>query len=203
MEKIIFFIILLLVFPFIVWYWIVSLKRIYVRKKIDREIENYENMYDEGNLDIFRDLFLAIFTCGIVLYFLLSLGLEFMEGFNMDAFLLIRIMLSGGVFLIVFGLSLSFLPEIFPYKPGSIMSNVLSWGTALLISGAFALYLGTTDSAYQTILSLITTEFLKVVISFLSVLFGAIGAYLIYRKVQSYIALKPSSLKSDNSKNNK
>ena len=98
-----------------------------------------------------------------------------------------RTLLAISAFLIVFGLSAGFLPDLFPWKRGTRISNVLSFGTAFFLALLFALWLGTSSTAFDVVLDQITRGFLGVVTTFLSILFLAVGVYLFWKRVRTLI----------------
>ena len=99
----------------------------------------------------------------------------------------IKIMLSLAAFLIAFGLSSFFIRGIFPWKKEKpLFSNFLSFSSAFLLSGVFALWLFTADAAKDFIRK-ITEGFSSVLIAVISILFISIGVYLFWKKIKSWI----------------
>ena len=219
MEKPIVFAILLVALPLAAWFWAKRLKSLWdtavaenERAKSQPGAESEERVTD-ARLEFLRDLFLAALSVGLVIYFLLSLSapaltaladylLDFAhalqayeplsKGGEMDSIVnvAIRALLSIGAFLITFGVSAAFLPEIFPWEKGTRISNFLSFGTAFFLAATFALWLGTSTTAFGVVIDQLTRGFLGVVTTFLSILFGAIGVYLFWKRLKTLIKPK-------------
>lgn len=216
MEKPIIFIALLILLPLSLWFWVKRLNGLWINANKEKEEASNqpntesEELVTEAYLAVYRDLFLAILFIGAILYYVLSLSapairevafyfydianaLKVYEpltnGGQMNSIinLLIRIMLSIGSFLITFGLSAAFLPELFPQRKGTKLSNSLSFGTAFFLAATFSLWLGTSSTAFGIVIDQLTRGFLGVVTTFLSVLFGAIGAYLIWKRIKTSV----------------
>ena len=102
----------------------------------------------------------------------------------------IRTLLAISAFLVTFGMSAAFLPEIFPWEKGSRLSNYLSFGTAFFLAATFALWLGTSTTAFGIVIDQLTRGFLGVITTFLSVLFGAVGVYLFWKRLKTLIKPK-------------
>lgn len=101
----------------------------------------------------------------------------------------VRILLSLAGFTIAFGFSSYFLREIFPWPKGSRISNALSFSTALFLSALLSLWLLTAEAA-EALITRITQGFVGVITTTLSVLFVAIGVYLAWKRIKSYIKPK-------------
>lgn len=219
MENFLAFVALLAIFPLSVWFWTRRLRMLWSsivseteRAQGEPNIE-LEERITYARLAFYRDLFLAILVIGVVLYSIFSLSALAFEGLaqylrNLASALqayeplseggqmeniinvAIRILLSVSAFLIAFGMSAAFLPEIFPWDKGSRISNYLSFGTAFFLAAVFALWLGTSTTAFGVVIDQLTQGFMGVITAFFATLFGAISVYLLWKRLKTLIKPK-------------
>lgn len=145
---------------------------------------------------VYRDVFLALITIGGLTYFVVSragsalaaLGsptLTLGPGIGIDTIAVTeRVLVSISAFLVVFGLSASFLPKFLLIENHAKVSKYISFGTAFCFAAIFALWLSTSDAPYAAVLSQITQGFLQVFATFLVLLFGAIGSFLALKRLK-------------------
>ena len=208
MEKYLLLIALLAILPTLVWLWVRRLRELRTTMlhanlvaKTQR-LEANEKEAEAARLAFSREVFLALLTIGLAAYGLLGMGIpiigpmiqgmQTIQGGNMtDAInVAIRVLISIGAFLLTFGLSVAFLPEVFPYARGSRPSNLLAYSIGFCLAGAFALFLGVSETAFGIVFDQLTQGFLGVITTALSILFGAIGAFLFWRQIKTTIKPK-------------
>jgi hypothetical protein len=207
-------IVLLLILPLCIWLWWTKLRYLWGEMVVKRTHLRSNNSleYDEAlvsaQLEFYRDVILASVTTGGILYFAIALAgsarnelMAYVSALDMarrveisilgedqvasSGDLIIKLLLAACSFLIVFGLAAAFLPTVFPYPKQSYASKVLSVGTAFLLAAMFAVWIGTSPTAANGLIDQITVGFQGVATTFLSVLFGAIGAYLVWARIKS------------------
>ena len=218
MGEFVLFVALLAILPLALWFWVKRLGGLWAvavaeneRAKDQSDVEA-ESVTD-ARLAFCRDLFLAVLSVGVTLYLVLSLSAPALEssaeylrdlaralqayeplseGGQMENMIniAIRTLLAISAFLVTFGMSAAFLPEIFPWEKGSRLSNYLSFGTAFFLAATFALWLGTSTTAFGIVIDQLTRGFLGVITTFLSVLFGAVGVYLFWKRLKTLIKPK-------------
>jgi hypothetical protein len=206
--------------PFALWFWARRLKKLNAdltfaeRERAEDQLDaDAEERAVSSRLALFRDCLLAVISIGLIAYVGLSLSPPALEGLakffgdiasalnaydpllkggQMDSIVnaSIRVLLSTGAFLIVFGLCVAFLPGLFPHEKGSRMSNYLSYSTSFVLAAVFALWLGSSATAFGIVLDQLTKGFMGIVTTFLSILFGAIGVYLLWRQFTTMIRPK-------------
>lgn len=183
-----------IILPVLIWYWA---RRIYRDR---RATVNVGSDTDEGAdtwFLLYRDVFLALVTLGAVTYIVVSsaqpaLGTLVAANGALDPSAIRalepraeRVLVTMSAFLITFGLSVSFLPKVYPLPVGSRASRYLSLATALCLAAAFSLWLGTSSGPYQTIFQQLTQGYLALLTTFLAILIGAIGSYLTIKRLKA------------------
>ena len=217
-EEFLVFLLLLTSLPIVSWLWIKRLSRLWTvaenqqeasARRSERESAKPDN---EARLSFYRDLFLCTIVVGLIAYGIIALSVSALDalatyllrlastlehfhpivgGIPMEsaANSAVRVLMSASAFVIAFGVLLAFIPEIYPWQKGTPLSTSLSVITAFLLSASFAIWLGTSTSAFGVLLDQLTQGLLGVMITFLSLLFGAIGVYFFWKRVK--ILIKP------------
>lgn len=186
-------VLLIVCLPLLVWFWISQLRTAWlVKKAADVQVQrgdrraSTEATATTATMDLGRDTLLAVLTIGGVVVgiarLVSSVNTSGLGGSSMHELpsILQRVLVALVAFLIVYGLSSAVLPQIFPDKRGKL---VLSEATAVALAAIVALYAGTTKSVYEDLLKKMVSGSLGIVSTFLGILFAAIGAYLVWKKV--------------------
>lgn len=197
-ESIFFLLLSVLLFIFS-FFWLRRIVKNINLLKLNYLPQLTEDEKEDLRLELSRDILLALISISLSIYLIIGIvlprheimlkfsfqeGVRIMTGLSID--MLIKYLLGIGVFLIAFGLSVRFLPDLFPQKKDSIASKVLSISTSLILSLIFGLWI-INSPTFDQILNQITVGFTGIITTFLTVLFTSISVYIFWKQIKAQI----------------